>query len=54
MDSLDQLTLNKNELQHLGAGFFRGLGSLTALYIDNNKIRTVNKDAFEVRMSSTG
>ena len=47
MESLDELTLNHNKLEHLGAGFFRGLGSLTALYIDNNKIRTVNKDAFE-------
>ena len=47
MDSLDQLTLNHNKLEHLGAGFFRGLNSLTTLYVDHNQIQTVNKDAFE-------
>ena len=47
MESLDELTLNHNKLEHLGAGFFRGLNSLTTLYIDHNHIQTVNKDAFE-------
>ena len=47
MDSLDQLTLNHNKLEHLGAGFFRGLNALTTLYVDHNQIQTVNKDAFE-------
>ena len=32
MESLDELTLNHNKLEHLGAGFFRGLNSLTTLY----------------------
>ena len=47
MESLDELTLNHNKLEHLGAGFFRGLNSLTTLYIDHNHVQTVNKDAFE-------
>jgi Leucine-rich repeat (LRR) protein len=47
MDNLDQLTINHNKLTHLGAGFFKGLNSLTTLYIDANNIKTINKDAFE-------
>ena len=47
MESLDELTLNHNKLEHLGAGFFRGLNALTTLYVDHNQIQTVNKDAFE-------
>ena len=47
MESLDQLTLNHNKLEHLGAGFFRGLNSLTTLYADHNQIQTINKEAFE-------
>ncbi len=47
MDNLDHLVLNQNQLKHLGAGFFRGLDRLTALYIDHNEIRTIHKDAFE-------
>ena len=46
MTSLDHLTLNNNQLSHLGEGFFNGLDSLTTLYIDHNVIRTINKDAF--------
>ena len=47
MDSLDHLTLNNNRVKHLGAGFFRGLTSLTTLYIDHNGLETIHKDAFE-------
>ena len=47
MDSLDHLSLNYNRIKHLDAGFFRGLTSLTTLYIDHNELRTINKDAFE-------
>ncbi len=46
MDSLDHLTLNHNKLKHLGPGYFRGLNSLTTLYLDHNEIRTIHKDAF--------
>lgn len=47
MDNLDHLTLNDNRLTTLGKGFFRGLSSLTTLYIDHNEINTIDNDAFE-------
>ena len=47
MDSLDHLTLNSNYLTHMKAGMFEGLPGLKALYIDHNKISTINKDAFK-------
>ena len=47
MDNLDHLIVNSNSLTHLRAGMFDGLPNLKALYIDHNKIATINKDAFK-------
>ena len=46
LDNLDHLTLNQNQLDHLGKGFFTGLPRLTTLYIDSNKIKSIHHEAF--------
>ena len=46
LDNLDHLVMNNNELTHLGENYFSGVPMLTTLYIDHNRIQTINNKAF--------